>query len=142
MDGAEVRAFLDVATGDRLSAIWRLALTTGLRRGGLLRLEWDEVDQASVYVRPQVLLRLRAVRRVLEAVVDSEAVDERLERRCERRVRDVEAVDVEFDAHEEAASFIVAMLGGVEDVGSVLEQEARNRRDEALRVRAIHQKNG
>ena len=33
MDGAEVRAFLDVAAGDRLSAIWRLALTTGLRRG-------------------------------------------------------------------------------------------------------------
>jgi hypothetical protein len=61
MDGAEVRAFLDVAAGDRLSAIWRLALTTGLRRGGLLGLEWDEVDQASVYVRPQVLLRLRAV---------------------------------------------------------------------------------
>ena len=61
MDGAEVRAFLDVAAGDRLSAIWRLALTTGLRRGGLLGLAWDEVDQASVYVRRQVLLRLRAV---------------------------------------------------------------------------------
>ncbi len=61
MDGAEVRAFLDVAAGDRLSAIWRLALTTGLRRGGLLGPEWDEVDQASVYVRRQVLLRLRAV---------------------------------------------------------------------------------
>ena len=45
-------------------------------------------------------------------------------------------------AHEEAASLVVAMLGGVEDVGAVLEQEARNRRDKALRIRAIHQKNG
>jgi integrase len=35
---AEVGGFLDVAAGDRLSAIWRLALTTGLRRGELLGL--------------------------------------------------------------------------------------------------------
>ena len=101
----------------------------------------QQIDQA-VLVAGDEDRRLRPIRRVLEAVVDPEAVDERLERRRERRVGDVEAVEVELDAHEEAAPFVVAMLGGVEDVGAVLEQEARNRRDEALRVRAIHQKNG
>ena len=101
----------------------------------------QQIDQA-VLVTGHEDRRLRSIRRVLEAVVDPEAVDERLERRRERRVGDVEAVEVELDAHEEAAAFVVAMLGGVEDVGAVLEQEARNRRDEALRVRAVHQKNG
>jgi hypothetical protein len=57
-------------------------------------------------------------------------------------VGDVEDVEVELDAHEEAASFIVAMLGGIEDVGAVLEEEARNRRDEPLCIGAVHQKNG
>ena len=74
-------------------------------------------------------------------MVDGEAIDERLERRRKRVVRDVEAGEVELDAHEEAAPFVVAMLGRVEDVGAVLEQEPRNRRDEAFRIRAIDQKN-
>jgi len=67
--------------------------------------------------------------------------DQRLEGRRERRVGDVESVEIELDAHEEAPAFVVAMLGGVEDVGAVLEQEARNRRDEPLRVGAVNQKN-
>jgi integrase len=58
----QVRAFLDeVASRDRLHAIWRLALATGLRRGELLGLWWDDVDEGSVHVRRQVLLRPRAV---------------------------------------------------------------------------------
>jgi integrase len=41
----EVRAFLDVAreSGDRFEALYVLALTTGLRRGELLGLRWDDV---------------------------------------------------------------------------------------------------
>lgn len=52
----EVRRFLDVATADRLGAIWRLALATGLRRGELLGLTWDDISETTVTVRRQVLL--------------------------------------------------------------------------------------
>jgi integrase len=79
---AEVRAFLDVAAGDRLSAIWRLALTTGLRRGELLGLAWDDVDGGSVHVRRQVLLRPRAVQGARRLFVRST-----LKNRRARRVR-------------------------------------------------------
>jgi integrase len=56
----EVRTFLEVAAGDRLHAVWRLALVTGLRRGELTGLSWDDVDDASVKVSRQVLVRPRA----------------------------------------------------------------------------------
>jgi integrase len=41
---AELRAFLGHVEGDRLSAAWRLAAATGLRRGEVLGLAWDAVD--------------------------------------------------------------------------------------------------
>jgi integrase len=53
----EVRRFLEVASVDRLHAVWRLALASGLRRGELLGLTWDDLDDGSVHVRRQVLLR-------------------------------------------------------------------------------------
>lgn len=41
---AEVGRFLDVASEDRWAALWRLAATTGLRRGELVGLRWSDVD--------------------------------------------------------------------------------------------------
>jgi len=41
---AEARAFLAAAVGDDLEALWRLAITTGMRRGELLGLKWADVD--------------------------------------------------------------------------------------------------
>jgi integrase len=41
---AEARAFLNAAHGDRFEAIYVLAITTGLRRGELLGLRWEDVD--------------------------------------------------------------------------------------------------
>src|SRR5215203_5601453 len=43
---SEARAFLEVAgeTGDRFEALYVLAITTGLRRGELLGLRWDDTD--------------------------------------------------------------------------------------------------
>jgi integrase len=42
----EARTFLDVAkaSGDRFESLYVLAITTGLRRGELLGLRWDDVD--------------------------------------------------------------------------------------------------
>jgi integrase len=43
---AEARTFLDAAreAGDRFEAVYVLAITTGLRRGELLGLRWDDAD--------------------------------------------------------------------------------------------------
>ena len=41
---AEVRSFLSAVEGERLQALWRVAVTTGLRRGELLGLRWVDVD--------------------------------------------------------------------------------------------------
>jgi integrase len=40
----EARAFLEAAQGDRLEALYVLALTTGMRQGELLALRWRDVD--------------------------------------------------------------------------------------------------
>jgi integrase len=40
----QARQFLDAARGDRLEALYVLAITTGMRLGEVLRLRWREVD--------------------------------------------------------------------------------------------------
>ncbi len=44
LDGAQVRTLLAAASGDRLEALYALAVTTGMRRGELLALRWDDVQ--------------------------------------------------------------------------------------------------
>ncbi len=41
---AQARVFLDAVAGDRLYAMWVLFLTTGVRRGELAGLRWDDVE--------------------------------------------------------------------------------------------------
>lgn len=41
---SEARQFLAACEGDRLEVLWKLLLTTGLRRGEALGLRWDDVD--------------------------------------------------------------------------------------------------
>jgi integrase len=55
----EARAFLAVADGDRLAAVWQLLLATGLRRGELCGLRWADIDldAGAVEVRRQRLIR-------------------------------------------------------------------------------------
>ncbi|MGH3026914.1 MAG: tyrosine-type recombinase/integrase, partial [Gaiellaceae bacterium] len=43
-DADELRAFLAHVEGSRLAAIWRLAAITGMRRGKVLGLRWQDVD--------------------------------------------------------------------------------------------------
>lgn len=42
--GGELARFLAHVRGDRLAALWRLAATTGMRRGELLALTWRALD--------------------------------------------------------------------------------------------------
>lgn len=43
-DLSQVRWFLDATSFDTLAALWRLAVSTGMRRGELLALRWGDVD--------------------------------------------------------------------------------------------------
>ncbi len=53
----ELRTFLEHVAGDRLFALWRLAATTGMRRGELLGLPWRcvDLDGGSLRVEQQLL---------------------------------------------------------------------------------------
>ena len=44
LTAGEVRRLLDAARGDRLEALYVLAVSTGMRRGELLALHWQDVD--------------------------------------------------------------------------------------------------
>jgi integrase len=44
LSAGETRKFLDVAKGNRFEALYVLAITTGLRRGELLGLRWEDAD--------------------------------------------------------------------------------------------------
>lgn len=54
----ELRRFLDLVAGDRLYACWHLAAYTGMRRGELLGLRWEDldVDRARLAVRQTIVL--------------------------------------------------------------------------------------
>lgn len=51
----QARALLDAAAGDRLEALYILAITTGMRQGELLGLRWAEVEME------EGILRVRAI---------------------------------------------------------------------------------
>jgi integrase len=61
---AQARAFLDATTDDRLSALYVLALTTGMRQGELLGLRWKDVAEDSLTIRKT--LRFRQGKALLE----------------------------------------------------------------------------
>ncbi|HKH56481.1 MAG TPA: tyrosine-type recombinase/integrase, partial [Propionibacteriaceae bacterium] len=47
----QTRAFLAAVANDRLFAAWLLAATTGMRRGELLGLRWEDIDLDAGVVR-------------------------------------------------------------------------------------------
>jgi len=44
LDAEQAKRFLDAARGDRLEALFVVALTAGLRIGGLSGLRWEDLD--------------------------------------------------------------------------------------------------
>ena len=54
----QARTLLNAAKGDRLEALYVLAVTTGMRQGELLGLKWEDVDLASGVVRVRRTLTL------------------------------------------------------------------------------------
>jgi integrase len=51
LSAEEARSLLDAARGDKLEALYVLAIHTGMRRGELLGLMWDDVDLENATVR-------------------------------------------------------------------------------------------
>lgn len=45
--GEQMRVFRDSVADDRLSGVWRLLLTSGMRRGELLGIRWSDLDLTS-----------------------------------------------------------------------------------------------
>lgn len=52
---AEVRRLLDAARGDRLEALFVVALGTGLRQGEILGLAWEDITPAAIHVRKELV---------------------------------------------------------------------------------------
>jgi integrase len=44
LDGEQTKTLLEAASGDRLEALYMLAIHTGMREGELLGLKWEDVD--------------------------------------------------------------------------------------------------
>ena len=44
LEAEEARQFLEAVRGDRLAALWTVALAVGLRRGEALALRWEDID--------------------------------------------------------------------------------------------------
>jgi integrase len=51
LSASEARELLEAASGDRLEALYVLAIHTGMRRGELLGLKWADVDLENVTIR-------------------------------------------------------------------------------------------
>jgi integrase len=62
----DARRLLATIVGDRLEALWVLALATGMRQAELLGLRWDDVDLDAATVRVRFALARHAGQYVLE----------------------------------------------------------------------------
>lgn len=51
LSAPEARRLLETAQGDRLEALYVLAVHTGMRRGELLGLKWEDVDLDGLVIR-------------------------------------------------------------------------------------------
>jgi integrase len=65
LSATEARTLLETATGDRLEALYVLAIHTGMRRGELLGLKWADVDLENATIRVRQTLTRKGTGHVL-----------------------------------------------------------------------------
>jgi integrase len=118
LSSEEARRLLDAATGDKLEALYVLAVTTGMRRGELLGLKWSDVDleSATVSIR-RTLTRIDNGKRV--ALGDTKHKNSR--RTVRLTPQAVEALRVHL---ERQLGEIVALGDLYDDQGLVFTSEA------------------
>jgi integrase len=103
LSAPEARKLLEAARGDRLEALYVLALHTGMRRGELLGLKWEEVDLHNQTVRVRrTLTRTENGRRLAigepktkksrRTVRLTQRAVEALRRHLERQLEDIEVL--------------------------------------------------
>jgi integrase len=82
----QARCFLKVVQGDRLEALYVLAITTGMRQGELLGLRWQDVDVERGRLQLVRQLKTRQSRRavVLPELASTALVDHRVRQAAER----------------------------------------------------------
>jgi integrase len=82
----QARSFLQAAQGDRLEALYVLAITTGLRQGELLGLRWQDVDLERRRLQLVRQLKTRQSRRavLLPELAATALVDHRARQAAER----------------------------------------------------------
>ena len=100
----EARRLLEVASGDRLQAVYVLAVHTGMRQGELLGLKWDDVDLESGLIR---------VRRTLTRNKGRLLLGELKTRRSRRTVRLSESAVGALRDHLERQLEEMEYLGGL-----------------------------
>ena len=76
----QARAFLEAASGDRLEALYVLAIHTGMRQGELFSLRWEDVDLDAGVLRVRGTKSARSRRTVTLSETAQEALREHLTR--------------------------------------------------------------
>ncbi len=101
----EARRFLDTASGERLEALYVLAITTGMRQGELLALRWQDVDleNASLSVRRtltrdggRVVMGEPKTKKSRRSIHLTPRAVDALRRHLEQQLRDVEVLGDQY----------------------------------------------
>jgi integrase len=119
LSAAETRRLLEAASGDRLEALYVLAVHTGMRQGELLALRWQDVDMESAVVsvrrtltrsggrvafgEPKTKKSRRSIRLTPQAV-------EALRSHLERQLRDMEILG---DRYQDLGLIFTTDTGGL-----------------------------
>lgn len=102
----EVHKFLEAALGDRFEALYVLAITTGMRRGELLALRWQDVDLENTTISIRRTLtrdggrytigepKTKKSRRSIQLTVSAVQA---LKRHLERQLRDIEMLGDQYE---------------------------------------------
>jgi integrase len=104
LDQEEARRLLEAACGDRLEALYVLAINTGMRQGELLALKWEDVDLERSVLR---------VRRTISRRDNAYVLDEPKTKKSRRTIRLTAGAATALEVH------ISRQLEGMERMGSL-----------------------